>query len=179
MLGFTTVYREGFETVLFLQAIVLEAGVRPRRRGRRARRSSASPCVGVLTIVLQRKLPHKRMLELTGAAHPGVLVIMVGKTVQVCQVVGWLPVHPIDGAPASVLGRAPGSASSRPGRASPRRLGALLFVLGSYLGAERLRAQLRRRKRQRILAAPLPEPRLEPASEPEKEPVPAGLESAW
>ena len=26
MLGFSSVYREGFETVLFLQAIVLEAG---------------------------------------------------------------------------------------------------------------------------------------------------------
>ena len=26
-LGFTSIYREGFETVLFLQALVLEAGV--------------------------------------------------------------------------------------------------------------------------------------------------------
>ena len=37
MLGFTAVYREGFETVLFLQAIVLEAGVGPVARGRRPR----------------------------------------------------------------------------------------------------------------------------------------------
>ena len=42
LLGFSSVYREGFETVLFLQALVLEAGAgdRSRRRGRRARRDA-------------------------------------------------------------------------------------------------------------------------------------------
>ena len=51
MLGFSSVYREGFETVLFLQAIVLEAGAgvgarRSRRRPRgdaRGRRAHHSP----------------------------------------------------------------------------------------------------------------------------------------
>ena len=42
-LGFTAVYREGFETVLFLQALVLEAGAASVVEGRRARRASASP----------------------------------------------------------------------------------------------------------------------------------------
>ena len=42
MLGFTSVYREGFETVLFLQAIVLEAGVGRVARGGRRSASSAS-----------------------------------------------------------------------------------------------------------------------------------------
>ena len=80
----------------------------PLPAGARARcgRGAASPrawrsalvgvaAVGVLTIALQRKLPHRRMLELTGLLILCVLVVMVGKTVQVCQVVGWLPVHPI------------------------------------------------------------------------------------
>ena len=33
--GFTSVYREGFETVLFLQSLELSAGHRDRARGRR------------------------------------------------------------------------------------------------------------------------------------------------
>ena len=171
LLGFTAVYREGFETVLFLQAIVLEAGVGRVLEGV-ALGLVGVACVGVLTMVLQRKLPHRRMLELTGVLILAVLVIMVGKTVQVFQVVGWLPVHPVAGLRLPYWSGAWfGVFPTWEGFAA--QLGALLFVLGSYLGAE----QLRRRKRQRILAAPLPEPRLEPASEPEKEPVP--VESAW
>ena len=93
-LGFTSVYREGFETVLFLQALTLEAGATSVIEGV-ALGAAGVAAVGVLTISLQRKLPHRRMLEVTGLLILGVLVIMVGKTVQVCQVVGWLPVHPI------------------------------------------------------------------------------------
>ena len=93
-LGFTAVYREGFETVLFLQALALDAGTASVVEGA-ALGAVGVAAVGVLTIALQRKLPHRRMLELTGLLILCVLVVMVGKTVQVCQVVGWVPVHPI------------------------------------------------------------------------------------
>ena len=33
VLGFTSIYREGFETVLFLQALVLESGTLPVLEG--------------------------------------------------------------------------------------------------------------------------------------------------
>ena len=46
---------------------------------------------------LQRKLPHKRMLMVTGALILCVLVVMVGTTVQTLQVVGWVPVTPVEG----------------------------------------------------------------------------------
>ena len=99
--------------------------------------------VGVLTIVLQRKLPHRRMLELTGLLILGVLVIMVGKTVQVCQVAGWLPVHPIGDLRLPYwAGLWFGVFPTWEGVAA--QLGAVIVVLGSYVGAEWLRARRRR-----------------------------------
>ena len=96
MLGFTSVYREGFETVLFLQAIVLEAGAGIVLIGV-AIGLAATLAVGYLTIRLQRKLPHKKMLVATGLLILWVLVVMVGTTVQTLQVVGWIPVTPVEG----------------------------------------------------------------------------------
>jgi high-affinity iron transporter len=170
MLGFSSVYREGFETVLFLQAIVLEAGVGTVVEGVLLGLAGVA-AIGVLTLFLQRKLPHRRMLELTGVLILGVLVIMVGKTVQVLQVVGWLPVHPIEGVRLPYwAGAWFGVFPTWEGLAA--QLVAILLVLGSYVGAE----QLRRRRRRRIMAAPAPAgPRVaaepDPHYEPEPEPV--------
>jgi high-affinity iron transporter len=44
---------------------------------------------------MQAKLPHKKMLIVTGILIGAVLLQMVGKTVNVLQVIGWLPLHPI------------------------------------------------------------------------------------
>ena len=152
LLGFTAVYREGFETVLFLQAFALEAGVLNVAEGV-AVGSIAVAAVGVLTITLQRKLPHRRMLELTGLMILGVLVIMAGKTVQVCQVVGWLPVHPIGELRLPYwAGLWFGVFPTWEGVAA--QLGAAVFVLGSYAAAEWLRGRNRRAKLERLDAAP-------------------------
>ncbi len=58
MLGFSSVYREGFETVLFLPAIVLEAGVGSVLEGVLLVLAGVT-AVGVLTLYAQRKLPHR------------------------------------------------------------------------------------------------------------------------
>ncbi len=151
MLGFSSVYREGFETTLFLQAIALEAGAGALLEGVLLGFAGVA-AIAVLTIILQRKLPHRRMLELTGLLILGVLAIMVGKTVQVCQVVGWLPVTPIDGVSlpywaGSWFGVFP----------TWQGVGAQAFavtlVLGSYVLSEQLRARHRRR-----IVAPTPKP---------------------
>lgn len=150
MLGFSSVYREGFETVLFLQAIVLEAGVGSVVEGVLLGLAGVA-AIGGLTLVAQRKLPHRRMLELTGVLILGVLVIMVGKTVQVLQVVGWLPVHPIEGVRLPYwAGAWFGVFPTWEGLAA--QLAAIAAVLGSYVAAERVR----RRRRQRIMASPAP-----------------------
>ena len=103
-LGFSSVYREGFETVLFLQAITLEAGILAVLPGV-ALGLAATLAVGGLTILLERKLPHRKMLIVTGILMTWVLVILVGTTVQTFQVVGWLPVAPIEGLRLALLGR--------------------------------------------------------------------------
>ena len=94
LLGFTSIYREGFETVLFLQALVLEAGVGVVLGGV-AVGLGGTFLVGALVFGLQAKLPHKKMLIATGVMIGFVLLQMVGNTTHVMQVIGWLPLHPI------------------------------------------------------------------------------------
>ncbi len=94
LLGFTSVFREGGETVLFLQALVLDAGTRVVIEGTLLGLAGVA-VVGVLVFALQKKLPHKKMLILTGLMLALVLVTMVGTTVHVLQVVGWAPITPI------------------------------------------------------------------------------------
>jgi high-affinity iron transporter len=94
VLGFTSVYREGFEVVLFLQALVLEAGAPTVLMGV-AVGLAAVILIGVATFVLQAKLPYKKMLIVTGVMIGAVLLIMVGNTAHVLQVIGWLPITPL------------------------------------------------------------------------------------
>jgi high-affinity iron transporter len=96
ILGFTSVYREGFETVLFLQSLVLEAGLGTVLQGV-ALGLVGVAIVGWITFKLQMRLPYKKMLIVTGVMICVVLVTMVGNTVHVMQSVGWLPITPIQG----------------------------------------------------------------------------------
>jgi high-affinity iron transporter len=147
-LGFSSVYREGFETVLFLQAIVLEAGAATVLVGV-AVGLAATFAVGVLTIRLQRKLPHKKMLIATGLLILWVLVVMVGTTVQTLQVVGWVPVTPVEGLQLPYwAGLWLGVFPTWEGLLAQGA--AVAFVLGSYVLAE----QVRKRKRRAILEKP-------------------------
>ncbi|HET7055539.1 MAG TPA: FTR1 family protein [Thermomicrobiales bacterium] len=90
LLGFTAVYREGFEIVLFLQTLRLQAGSGTVLEGV-AIGLALTAAVGVLTFMANRKLPYKRMLVLTGIMLGFVLVVMVGESVQEMQLAGWVP----------------------------------------------------------------------------------------
>jgi len=93
-LGFTSVYREGFETVLFLQALVLDAGPAVVMQGV-ALGLAGTAVVGFFTFHLQTRLPYKRMLVITGLLIGGVLLVMTGNTIHTMQAVGWLPISPV------------------------------------------------------------------------------------
>ena len=95
LLGLTSVYREGFETTLFLQSLELSAGLRATVAGALLG-LAATGVVAVLTFKLQRKLPYKRMLIVTGVLLAFVLVVMVGATVRTMQGAGWVPIHSLD-----------------------------------------------------------------------------------
>ena len=96
ILGFTSIYREGFETVLFLQSLVLEAGTSIVIQGV-ALGLLGTAIVGVITFSLQVRLPYKKMLVVTGIFIGVVLLTMVGNTVHVLQAVSWMPIHSIQG----------------------------------------------------------------------------------
>jgi high-affinity iron transporter len=90
LLGFTSVYREGFEVVLFLQNLRLEYGSATVLEGV-AIGLALTAAIGILTFALHHRLPYKRMLVLTGVMLGMVLVVMVGESVQELQLAGWLP----------------------------------------------------------------------------------------
>lgn len=148
LLGFTSVYREGFETTLFVQALTLEAGAPTVLEGI-AIGLAATLAVGVIVVALQRKLPHKKMLIATGIMITWVLIVLVGQTIQVMEKVGWVPVTPVQGLHLPYwsgvwLGLYP----TWQGLLSQAAAG--IIVIGSYFLAE----YLQRRKRAKIISRP-------------------------
>jgi high-affinity iron transporter len=91
-LGFTSVFREGFEVVLFLQNLQLQAGSGTVLEGVGIGLAGTA-VVGVFTFWLHHKLPYKKMLVLTGVLVGVVLVVMIGGTALSFQDLGWLPRH--------------------------------------------------------------------------------------
>lgn len=89
LLGLTSVYREGFEVVLFLQNLRLKVGSEVILQGALIG-LALTMIVGVLTFLAQRRLPHKKMLVFTGGLLVVVLAVMVGETVQEMQLAGWI-----------------------------------------------------------------------------------------
>ncbi|MDB4876713.1 MAG: hypothetical protein JWM41_3159 [Gemmatimonadetes bacterium] len=89
-LGFTSLYREGFEVVLFLQSYRLKLGGTVVLGGVLIGTALAA-VVAVLTFVARRKLPYKQMLVATGMMLGVVLLVMVGEQAQEMQLAHWLP----------------------------------------------------------------------------------------
>ena len=89
LLGFTSVYRECFEIVIFLQnlrerygsGVVLEGVVIG---------ALFTAAAGVLTFGLHQKLPYKRLLVITGVLLLSVLLVSVGEEVEEMQLAGWI-----------------------------------------------------------------------------------------
>jgi high-affinity iron transporter len=89
MLGFTSLYREGFEVVLFLQSYRMKLGGPAVLRGVLIG-LFLSAVVAVFTFVAQRRLPYRQMLVSTGVLLGGVLLVMVGEQAQEMQLAHWL-----------------------------------------------------------------------------------------
>jgi high-affinity iron transporter len=94
VLGFTSVYREGFEVVLFLQSLRLQVGSLIVLEGVLVG-LVLSGIVGVLTFIAHQRLPYKRMLVLTGILLGGVLLVMIGEEAQEMQLAGWISTTPV------------------------------------------------------------------------------------
>jgi high-affinity iron transporter len=93
-LGFTSLYREGVEVVLFLQTYRLRLGSGVVLEGALVG-LVLSAFVAVLTFVLQQRLPYRKMLVATGVLLGGVLLVMVGEQAQEMQLAHWLSTTPV------------------------------------------------------------------------------------
>jgi high-affinity iron transporter len=145
-LGFTSVFREGFETVLFLQALQLSSGTGVVLAGV-SLGLAITAVVGALTFMLERRLPYKKMLVATGVLIALVLVVLVGNTARTMQGVGWLPIHPLDVEFPLWMGTWLGIYPTVETLAA--QLLAFCFVVGSYFAAE----WMRKRELRRAIAA--------------------------
>jgi high-affinity iron transporter len=138
-LGFTSVYREGFEIVLFLQALVLEGGIPVVLIGV-AVSLLAVYLVGLVIFRLHKSLPYMKILIVTGIMIGAVLLQMVGSTAHIMQVVGWVPIHVIQGLNIPIwLGTWFGVYPTWEGVVL--QLASAVFVVGSYYLAEGMRKQ--------------------------------------
>jgi len=93
--GFLTVYREGFETTLFMQSLLLEGSPRAVAVGVLA----AGAFIGLLGLAIFKfgaKLPYRKLLVVTGVLVVSIMVTFLGSTVRLFQTVGWIPIHPIE-----------------------------------------------------------------------------------
>src|SRR5205814_1160400 len=89
LLGFTSLYREGFEVVLFLQSYHLRLGGWVVLEGALLG-LVLTGMVAVLTFVLQQRLPYRKMLITTGILLGVVLLVMVGEQAQEMQLAHWI-----------------------------------------------------------------------------------------
>jgi high-affinity iron transporter len=151
LLGFTSVYREGFEVVLFLQNLRLRYGSGTVLEGVAVGLVFVA-VIGWVTFGLQRRLPYKRMLVATGVLLGIVLLVMVGESVQELQQAGWIGTTPIGvtvpgwlGLWFSVFGNVQTIAA---------QAAAAGFVIGSYFLAEEIKVRRPRRHGQRPAVRP-------------------------
>jgi high-affinity iron transporter len=161
ILGLTSVYREGFETVLFLQSLQLSAGTATVLEGA-GLGLAMTFAVGAVTFYFQRKLPYKKMLIVTGVFIGFVLVVMVGQTVRTMQGTGWVPITPIDLElpywPGLWLGIYPTIETIG------AQIAAAIFVIGSYFLAQEMKVKGPRRRRAKQQPAE-PAPQADPERE--------------
>ncbi len=98
LLGFTSLYREGFEVVLFLQSYRLRLGSAVVLDGVSIG-LVLTAIVAALAFIAHQRLPYKKMLVLTGVMLGGVLLVMVGEEAQEMQLAHWLPTTTIHAVP--------------------------------------------------------------------------------
>jgi high-affinity iron transporter len=145
-LGFTSVYREGFEVVLFLQNLKLQQGDAVVLEGVGIG-LACTAAVGIVTFVLQQRLPYRRMLIATGVLIGVVLMVMIGGTALSFVELGWLPGHRTPFAVPEWMGSWFEMYSYW--ETLGAQLLAGLFVVGSYYAAEYVRVRRPRTRGER------------------------------
>jgi high-affinity iron transporter len=155
LLGFTSVYREGFEVVLFLQNLRLRYGSGVVMDGVLLGLVFVA-AIGYVTFRLQRRLPYRRMLVTTGIMLGLVLLVMVGESVQEFQQAGWLGTTPIGFSLPGWMGLWLAVFPNL--QTIVAQALAAVLVIGSYFLAEELRVRRPRRSGATAAARPTAPP---------------------
>ena len=134
--GFTSVYREGFEIVIMLQSWRLQAGAGVVLYGVLIG-LALTAMVAVLTFAAHYRLPYRRMLILTGVMLGGVLLVMVGESVQEMQQAHWIGTHNLPWAFPDWVGTWFATFADLEGLIAQAL--AALFVAGTYFAAQYFR----------------------------------------
>jgi high-affinity iron transporter len=98
LLGLTSVYREGFEIVLFLQSYYLKLGGLTVLYGSLLG-LGLTLIVAFITFWAHQRLPFRKMLIITGVLLGVVLLVMVGEEANEMQLANWIgttPIHALD-----------------------------------------------------------------------------------
>ena len=161
-LGFTSVYREGFEVVLFLQNLRLRYGSGVVLEGVIIGLALVA-AIGWLTFGLQSRLPYKKMLVATGVMLGVVLLVMVGESVQELQQAGWIATTPVNLAIPGWMGL--WFAIFPNVQTIIAQVAAAVLVIGSYFLAEELRVRRPRRRGAQPAEEPGAPPRAAPVEQ--------------
>ena len=143
LLGFTSIYREGFEVVVFLQNLRVTFGSSVVLEGVTLG-CLFTAAVGILTFVLHQRLPYKRLLIITGALLVVVLFVMVGEEVNEMQLAGWISTTSIGVSLPGWAGQWFSLFANVETIAA--QVAAVSIVLGSYVAAQYLRVWRPRRR---------------------------------
>jgi len=143
LLGFTSLYREGFEVILFLQSYNLRLGGSVVLKGALLG-LLLSGIVAVITFVLQQHLPYRKMMITTGILLGVVLEVMVGEQAQEMQLAHWISRTDISWL-ANVIPPWMGMwfAVFPTYETMVAQLVALVLVVGSYYAASHMRRRVR------------------------------------
>jgi len=143
LLGFASLYREGFEIVLFLQTYYLQLGGKPVLQGALLGIFFTS-IVAVLTFIAHKKLPYRKMLISTGVMLGFVLLVMVGEQAFEMQQAGWIHTTQINWLADKIPAWAGVWFSVYPTwQTLIAQLLAAVLVIGSYFAARLQTAKLR------------------------------------
>lgn len=92
--GFAVIYREGFEAVLYLQALRVQAGAGAVVEGVLVG-SVFTAVAALLMLRLRRRLPYRAVVVATACLIGVLTVTMTGQAMRSLQAVGWLAVTPV------------------------------------------------------------------------------------
>jgi high-affinity iron transporter len=94
LLGFTAIYREGFETVVYLQALRIDAGTGTVLQGV-VLGLILTGVLALLMLRLRRRLPYRAIVVAAASGIAVLTVILTGQATRAAQAAGWIGVDPL------------------------------------------------------------------------------------